>query len=150
MFNYANHITCDNNGTDVSTDRCRLSLILMFLLHRQKNQDVSRSYVNILKLSFKQNIKQTYRGDDDDEDDPFEVRLGPYQRLWLYNGAPLIAFYDTLGIRRTYSRLKPPASSRGFPFERSILLCLNFLISNHKFPVFKNTKSSNKIAGRKK
>ena len=41
------------------------------------------------------------------------VRLGncftPYQRLWLYNGAPLVAFYDTLGIRRTYSRLKPPA-----------------------------------------
>ena len=39
------------------------------------------------------------------------VRLGycftPYQRLWLYNGAPLVAFYDTLGIRRTYSRLKP-------------------------------------------
>ena len=21
----------------------------------------------------------------------------PYQRLWLYNGAPLVAFYDTLG-----------------------------------------------------
>ena len=44
-------------------------------------------------------------------------RLGycftPYQRLWLYNGAPLVAFYDTLGIRRTYSRPKPPASSRG-------------------------------------
>ena len=42
---------------------------------------------------------------------PFQVRLGycftPYQRLWLYNGAPLVAFYDTLGIRRTYSRLKP-------------------------------------------
>ena len=37
----------------------------------------------------------------------------PYQQLWLYNGAPLVAFYDTLGIRRTYSRLKPPASSRG-------------------------------------
>ena len=37
----------------------------------------------------------------------------PYQRLWLYNGAPLVASYDTLGIRRTYSRLKPPASSRG-------------------------------------
>ena len=46
-----------------------------------------------------------------------KVRLGycftPYQRLWLYNGAPLVAFYDTLGIRRTYSRLKPLASSRG-------------------------------------
>ena len=45
------------------------------------------------------------------------VRLGycftPYQRQWLYNGAPLVAFNDTLGIRRTYSRLKPPASSRG-------------------------------------
>ena len=45
------------------------------------------------------------------------VRLGycftPYQRLWLYNGATLVAFYDTLGIRRTYSRLKPPASPRG-------------------------------------
>ena len=46
-----------------------------------------------------------------------QVRLGycfsPYQRLWLYNGALLVAFYDTLGIRRTYSRPKPPASSRG-------------------------------------
>ena len=45
-------------------------------------------------------------------------RLGycftPYQRLWLYNGAPLVAFYDTLGIRRTYSRLKSAASSRGY------------------------------------
>ena len=45
------------------------------------------------------------------------VRLGccltPYQRPRLYNGAPLVAFYDTLGIRRTYSRLKPPASPRG-------------------------------------
>ena len=44
-------------------------------------------------------------------------RLGfcftPFQRLWLYNGAPLVAFYDTLGIQRTYSQLKPPASSRG-------------------------------------
>ena len=36
----------------------------------------------------------------------------PYQRLWLYNGAPLVAFYDTLGIRRTYSRLKPPAHGK--------------------------------------
>ena len=46
-----------------------------------------------------------------------QVRLGycftPYQRLWLYNGVRLVAFYNTLGIRRTYSRLKPPASSRG-------------------------------------
>ena len=50
-------------------------------------------------------------------DGELSVRLGycftPYQRLWLYNGAPLVAFYDTLGIRRSYSRLKPPASSRG-------------------------------------
>ena len=36
-----------------------------------------------------------------------------FYAVWLYNGAPLVAFYDTLGIRRTYSRLKPPASSRG-------------------------------------
>ena len=46
-----------------------------------------------------------------------DVRLGycftPYQRLWLYNDAPLVTFYDTLGIRRTYSRLKPPAFPRG-------------------------------------
>ena len=42
----------------------------------------------------------------------------PYQRHWLYNGAPLVAFYDTLGIRRTYSRLKLPASSRGTINER--------------------------------
>ena len=51
-------------------------------------------------------------------DQPFyTVRLGycftPYQRLRLYNGAPLVAFCDTVGIRRTYSRLKPPASPRG-------------------------------------
>ena len=49
--------------------------------------------------------------------DVWMVRLGycftPYQRLRPYNGAPLVAFYDTLGIRRTYSRLKPPASPRG-------------------------------------
>ena len=42
------------------------------------------------------------------------VRLGycftPYQRLWLYNGVPLVAIYDTLGIRRTCSRLEPPGS----------------------------------------
>ena len=43
----------------------------------------------------------------------------PYQRLWLYNGAPLVAFYDTLGIRRTYSRLKPPASSRGYTLKKN-------------------------------
>ena len=51
-----------------------------------------------------------------------QVRLGycftPYQRLWLYNGAPLVALYDTLRIRRTYSRLKPPASSRGTDGQR--------------------------------
>ena len=53
-----------------------------------------------------------------------EVRLGycftPYQQLWLYNGAPLFAFYDTLGIRRTYSRLQSPASSRGILKEKSL------------------------------
>ena len=45
--------------------------------------------------------------------DDFAYCFTPYQRLWLYNGAPLVAFYDTLGIRRTYSRLKRLASSRG-------------------------------------
>ena len=38
----------------------------------------------------------------------FQVRLGycftPYQRLWLYNGAPLVAFYNNLGILRRRSR----------------------------------------------
>ena len=33
----------------------------------------------------------------------------------------LVAFYDTLGIRRTYSRLKPPASSLGH--TTVILIC---------------------------
>ena len=54
------------------------------------------------------------------------LRLGcclkPYQRLRLYNGAPFRRLYDTLGIRRTSSRLKPPASLRGYVF--SIKLCL--------------------------
>ena len=54
--------------------------------------------------------------------------LTPYQRLWLYNGAPLVAFYDTLGIRRTYSRLKPPASSRGLHY-------FNFNFRNLSRPV---------------
>ena len=45
------------------------------------------------------------------------VRLGycftPYQRLRLYNGAPFGRLLRHSGIRRTYSRLKPPASPRG-------------------------------------
>ena len=48
------------------------------------------------------------------------VCFTPYQRLRLYNVAPLVAFYDTLGIRRTYSRLKPPAPSRGNGIEKMI------------------------------
>ena len=63
---------------------------------------------------------------------PRQIRLGycftPYQRLWLYNGAPLVAFYDTLGIRRTYFQLKPPASSRGIYVRREMLE----LVSSHK------------------
>ena len=41
------------------------------------------------------------------------IFLTPYQRPWLYNGAPLVSFYDTLGIRRTYSRLKPRRPHEG-------------------------------------
>ena len=54
----------------------------------------------------------------------------PYQQLWLYNGAPLVAFYDTLGIRRTYSRLKPRRPHGGdiamtmCYFSITILYCL--------------------------
>ena len=69
----------------------------------------------------KKNARDVYTLTDDDMANAEAIvkilRLGycftPYQRLWLYNGAPLVAFYDTLRIRRTYSRLKPPASSRG-------------------------------------
>ena len=32
---------------------------------------------------------------------------------WFRHTAPLVAFYDMLGIRRTYYRLKPPAPSQG-------------------------------------
>ena len=53
----------------------------------------------------------------------FSYCFTPYQRLWLYNDAPLVAFYDTLGIRRTYSRLKPPASSRGFWYSKRVSSC---------------------------
>ena len=46
-----------------------------------------------------------------------------------YITAPhLVAFYDTLGRRRTYSRLKPPAFPRGdkalYTYSRSIALIL--------------------------
>ena len=64
---------------------------------------VARPYVELLQSARKSRLGY--------------VRLGycftPYQRLWLYDGDPLVAFYYTLGIRRTYSRFKPPASSRG-------------------------------------
>ena len=56
--------------------------------------------------------------------------LTPYQRLWLYNGSNLVAFYDTLGIRSTYSRLYPPASSRG-KLVSSIDLRLSYLKPIH-------------------
>ena len=52
----------------------------------------------------------------------------PYQRLWLYNGAPLVAFYDTLGIRRKYSRLKPLASSQGVSVRK--ISTLLYILSN--------------------
>ena len=49
-----------------------------------------------------------------------------------------VAFYDTLGIRRTYSWLKPPASARGkkcFVFGQSLMIkdlhrFINILLSN--------------------
>ena len=73
-----------------------------------------------------------------------EVRLGfcstPYQRLWLYNGALLVAFFDTLGIRRTYSRLKPPAPSRGQ--KRSKMpQSINGQDGNLGFPISPKNKS---------
>ena len=46
------------------------------------------------------------------------VRLGycftPYQRPGLYNGAPLVAFYDTLGIRRIIFDLNPSVLTGGY------------------------------------
>ena len=69
----------------------QLTHLKPFSLYGKKRRDLTQSY--------DWNIVACY------------VRLGycftPYQRLWLYNGAPLVAFYDTLEIRRTYSRLKP-------------------------------------------
>ena len=67
----------------------------------------------------------------------------PYQRLWLYNGSPLVAFYDTLGIRRTYFRLKPPVSSMGcwcHSDSPSVLLYFTFL--SHLFPLPYGTGST--------
>ena len=40
-----------------------------------------------------------------------------------YNGAPLVAFYDTLGIRRTYSRLEPPGVPHGGIYNWNIVAC---------------------------
>ena len=52
------------------------------------------------------------------------VRLGycftPYQRL--YNGAPLVVFYDTLGIRSTYSRLNPRRPHGGSRVRRWMVM----------------------------
>ena len=42
----------------------------------------------------------------------------------LYNGGPLVAFNDTLGIRRTYSWLKPPAT---LCIKIQVEICRNIL-----------------------
>ena len=64
----------------------------------------------------------------------------PYQRLWLYNGAPLVAFYDTLGIRTMYSRLKPPASSRGYLSHHYIAeISLNVTLNHNQQQQHYNT-----------
>ena len=61
---------------------------------------------------------------------------------WFRHTAPLVTFYDTLGIRRTYSRLKPPAPSRGFfifscfcwnKYTYSILYCSKVIVNVYKF-----------------
>ena len=79
-----------------------------------------------------------------------DSRLGycftPYQRLWLYNGAPFVAFYDTLGIRRTYSRLNGAGKnlengqlSRHYIAEISLNVTLNhnqLKASAHSFKQF--------------
>ena len=41
---------------------------------------------------------------------------------WFRHTAPCVIFYDTLGIRRTYSRLKPPAPSRGYTWRKPKLV----------------------------
>ena len=63
----------------------------------------------------------------------YDYCFTPYQRLWLYNGAPYVAFYDTLRIRRTYSQLKPPASSRGISVRvRSVNYYINSAVTYSK------------------
>ena len=47
---------------------------------------------------------------------------------WFRHTAPLVAFYDTLGIRKTYSRLKPPAPSRG----RNALKHVYFIVESRR------------------
>ena len=51
------------------------------------------------------------------------VRLGycftPYQRLWLYNGTPLVAFYDTLGYGGRILDLNPPRPHGGVGLRSS-------------------------------
>ena len=53
---------------------------------------------------------------------------------WFRHTAPLVAFYDTLGIRRTHSRLKPPASSRGNKDGMKKIIIIKFLgyLQKHK------------------
>ena len=48
--------------------------------------------------------------------------------------APLVAFYDTLGIRRTHSRLQPPASSWGNKDGMKKIIIIKFLgyLQKHK------------------
>ena len=104
---------------------------------REKGRDLTQSYdkspytnrnVKRAKWQHKQRHKKVRLNSGCDTIQKWRsVRLcycfTPYQRLWLYNGAPLVAYYDTVGIRRTYSRLELPASSWGcYPCCFSLLL----------------------------
>ena len=66
---------------------------------------------------------------------------------WLRHTAPLVAFYDTLGIGRTYS--KPPASSRGNKDGMKKIIIIKFLgyLQKHKTSCLSSTISC--IAGNK-
>ena len=57
----------------------------------------------------------------------FIFRLGycftPYQRLWLYNGAPLVAFYDTLGYGGRIIDLNPRRPHGDISYLKQIEIC---------------------------
>ena len=84
------------NNEKITSDFIMCVCVYSKYIHLQNSSKTNDFLFQISRLFVLLNIKKIWR-----RCIWWQVRLGycftPYQRVWLYNGAPLVAFYDTLG-----------------------------------------------------